>query len=164
MQKRYGATDRQDGLYKAGRNKWDVFYGFGKDSDDSDTGWNWYERFNHRPTREEIVALINKQIDAATDERIANGMVWNGKPVRLDTESQTNILGILVNLPYDDGSMFPMTFKLGDYADSTPAFHEFASAEEFAGFAKAATDHKQTAYAEGWQEKVLLKSINFDPQ
>lgn len=32
MEKRYGAVGRQDGLYKIGRNKWELIYGFGKDN------------------------------------------------------------------------------------------------------------------------------------
>lgn len=31
MDKIYGASIRQDGLQKVGRNRWDLFYGFGKD-------------------------------------------------------------------------------------------------------------------------------------
>lgn len=161
MEKVYGATGRQDGLYKIGRNKWELIFGFGKDSEEEQTGWNYRRRFNSKPTLEEIKAVVSAQIDADTNENILNGFVWNGLPVKLDTESQTNILGILVNLPLGGDSLFPMTFKLGDNADGSPAFHEFTSAAEFAGFAQAATAHKQAAYAKGWSEK---SNINWEDE
>lgn len=156
MEKIYGATGRQDGLYKIGRNKWELIFGFGKDSEQEQTGWNYRQRFSSRPSLDEIKAIISAQIDADTDENILHGFVWNGLPVKLDTENQTNILGILVNLPLGGDSLFPMTFKLGDHADGTPAFHEFANAQEFAEFAKQATAHKQNAYAKGWTEKSSI--------
>lgn len=36
MEKVYGATSAQNGLYHIGRNKWEVIYGFGKDNQESD--------------------------------------------------------------------------------------------------------------------------------
>lgn len=156
MEKVYGATGRQDGLYKIGRNKWELIFGFGKDSEQEQTGWNYRQRFTSKPTLDEIKAIISAQIDADTDENILHGFVWKELPVKLDIENQTNILGILVNLPLGGDSLFPMTFKLGDYSDGTPAFHEFTSAQEFADFAKSATSHKQEAYSKGWQEKSTI--------
>ena len=38
MKKIYGATERQEGLYKIGRNKRELIYGFGKDSEEAETG------------------------------------------------------------------------------------------------------------------------------
>lgn len=160
MEKVYGSPVRQDGLIKVGKNEWELIYGFGEDENG---GWNWRQRFRYLPTPEEIASIINAQIDEATDEKIAHGLVWNELPVTLDTEAQTNILGVLVSLPLGD-SMFPMTFKLGDFADGTPAFYEFKSSEEFASFAKAATDHKQAMYSEGWTEKMQLNLESFNPK
>lgn len=156
MEKIYGATGRQDGLYKIGRSKWELIFGFGKDNDDEQTGWNYRQRFSAKPTLDEIKAIVSDQIDADTNENILHGFMWNGLPVKLDTESQTNILGILVNLPIAGDTLFPMTFKLGDNADGSPAFHTFTSAQEFAGFAQAATAHKQAAYTKGWEEKSSI--------
>ena len=96
MEKRFGSPKRQDGLMKVGRNKYDLFFGFGKENEEDTSGWNYYHRFTHRPTLDEIKAVINRQIDADTDETILHGMTWEGKPVKLDSESQTNLLGLFV--------------------------------------------------------------------
>lgn len=159
MEKIYGATGRQDGLYKIGRSKWELIFGFGKDSEEEQTGWNYRQRFTAKPTLDEIKAIVSAQIDSDTDENILHGFVWNELPVKLDTENQTNILGILVNLPLAGDTLFPMTFKLGDHADGTPAFYTFTTAKEFGDFAQAATLHKQTAYSKGWEEK---SNINWE--
>lgn len=156
MEKVYGANGRQDGLYKIGRSKWELIFGFGKDSEEEQTGWNYRQRFREKPTFDEVKAIISAQIDLDTDENILHGFVWNGVPVKLDTENQTNILGVLVNLPLRGDGLFPMTFKLGEYPDGSPAFYEFSSASEFGDFAQAATEHKQSAYAKGWEQKSTV--------
>lgn len=38
MEKVYGSPVRQDGLYKVGRNKWELIYGFGKDDETAESG------------------------------------------------------------------------------------------------------------------------------
>lgn len=161
MEKVYGSPKRQDGLYKVGLNTYELIYGFGKENPDDETGWNWRERFTGKPSLETIYETIQKTIDEEADRKIIYGMEWKGFPVKLDTEAQTNILGLLVNLPYDDGSMFPMNFKLGDYPDGSPAFYQFQNALELAEFAKAATEYKQSCYAECWGEKEQMKTIDF---
>ena len=64
MEKVYGSPKRQDGLYKVGRNKYELIYGFGKDRDDDKTSWNYRQRFNYRPAIDEIKAIIEAQINA----------------------------------------------------------------------------------------------------
>ena len=157
MEKRYGAVGRQDGLYKIGRNKWELIYGFGKDNEDDETGWNNRQRFAYKPGLDEIKSLINSQIDADIDEETLSGMVWNDKPVRIDDEFQTNILGVLAVLGIKGDALFPKTFKLGNYADSSPAFHTFNTAMEFADFAEALMAHKEGAYQKGWAQKQALE-------
>ena len=107
MRKIYGAQERQDGLYRIGRNKWEVIFGFGKDSEDATSGYNYRERFDHQPTLDEIKAVIFRQVDEDTDRAIEYGLVWNGLPVHLDSETQGNIVGMLALLPVSGASMFP---------------------------------------------------------
>ena len=114
MKKIYGAQERQDGLYRIGRNKWEIIFGFGKDSEDETTGYNYRKRFNHLPTLDEIKAVIFKQVNEDTDRAIEYGLTWNGLPVHLDNETQGNIVGMLALLPVAGDSMFPKTFKVGE--------------------------------------------------
>lgn len=152
MEKRFGSPKRQDGLYKVGRNKFDLFFGYGEENG---AGYNYYQRFSRRPTLEEIKATINAQIDADTDETILHGMTWEGKPVKLDSESQTNLLGMMM-MAQGGMMQFPKTYKLGEWEDGTAAYHDFADVAEFMAFVAAATAHKDTAYANGWNEKKAL--------
>lgn len=160
MEKRFGSPKRQDGLMRVGRNKYDLFFGFGKEHEEDTSGWNYYHRFTHRPTLDEIKAVINKQIDADTDETILHGMTWEGKPVKLDSESQTNLLGLLLSAQ-SGMATFPKKYKLGDYPDGSAAYHEFADATEFIAFVSAAIAHKDNAYAKGWDEKEALEKSNW---
>lgn len=164
MKKIYGAQGRQDGLYRIGRNKWEMIFGFGKDSEDDTSGYNYRERFDHKPTFEELKATIFAQVDADTDNAIEYGLEWNGLPVRLNAETQNNIVGMLAMIPIAGESIFPKKFKLGEYPDGQPAFYEFTSVADFAAFAKAASDHKESMYNIGWQEKELVTEESFTEQ
>lgn len=161
MEKIYGAQGRQDGLYCVGRNKWEIIFGFYKDTEDDISGYNYRERFDHKPTIDEIKSVIYKQVDADTDNAIVNSLKWNNIPVKLDAETQNNIIGMLALLPVMGESMFPKTFKLGEYENGEPAFYEFTSSADFADFAKAASDHKESMYALGWQQKALVTEDTF---
>lgn len=157
MEKVYGSPTRQDCLMEIGKNKYELIYGFGKDSEDSETGWNYRQRFSHKPSLDEIKSVINAQIDAEVDEETLHGLVWKEMPVRFDAEFQANVLGILAVLSLKGDSLFPKTFKLGNYADGTPAFYTFNSAFEFADFADALMTHKETCYQAGWAQKQALQ-------
>jgi hypothetical protein len=69
MEKIYGSPIRQDGLMQVGRNRWDLFYGFGKD-EDNDMGWNWRTTFDHHPTLEEVKDTIITQINSNAQKAI----------------------------------------------------------------------------------------------
>lgn len=162
MNKINGATERQDGLYRIGKNKWELIYGFGKENEEDSTGWNYRQRFHYKPSKDEILSIIKSQINADTDEKILHGFSWSGKPVKIDAETQSNITGLMANLPYLPQSSFPLRFKLGEYPDGTPSFHEFASAEEFSQFSMAGVSFKTECYNEGWAAIKELEHINFD--
>lgn len=162
MEKVYGSPRRQDGLYKIGRNKWELIFGFGKDDETSETGWNWRQRFSHRPTLDEIKQIINSQLSAEADERKRNGFSWKGVPVRYDEEAERNITGISVKIPRLGAAMFPLTFKLGNYPDGTPAFYEFTDAEDFESFTDALLLFSQDCYAKLWQAKSEVDWSKFE--
>ena len=86
MEKVYGSPKRQDGLYKIGRNKWELIYGFGKDSDDAETGWNWRQRYIRRPTIDEMKEAIISAIKEESEYQLRYGMTWNGLPVEYSEE------------------------------------------------------------------------------
>lgn len=157
MEKIFGTPHRQDGLQCIGRNKWLLYFGFYKIEG---SAYEYRHTFDHKPSLDEIKAIINKQIDDDTDETILHGMTWEGKPVKLDSESQTNLLGLMLSA---QGGMatFPKKYKLGDYPDGSAAYHEFADAAEFIAFVSAAIEHKDNAYAKGWNEKEALEKSNW---
>jgi len=119
MEKRYGASGPQNGLEKIGTNRWAVFYGFGKDSEDAETGYNWYQTYNHRPTLDEIKADIVAVIKEESEYRLRYGIKWNGYTVEYSETLKTDLIGILVGL--QGGIMsFPQKLNLGSNADGTP--------------------------------------------
>lgn len=86
----YGAKERQDGIVVLSSNKACIYVGFGKDSEDAESGYNWRKDYDHIPTIAEVKADIEALINAHTDATILTGFSWNGKPVYLSSENQFN--------------------------------------------------------------------------
>lgn len=159
MEKIYGTTHRQDGLQHIGRDRWLLYYGY------YETGSGAYEyrhTFDHRPTLEEVKAVINSQISADADERKRTGFQWQGVPLRYDDEAAANITGISVKIPRLGDAMFPLKFKLGDYPDGSPAFHVFKDTEEFESFTDALLMFSNECYEQSWSEKNDIDWTKFN--
>lgn len=154
MEKIYGTTVRQDGLQRIGRDTWVLFFGLYETTDGGT--YEYRHTFKHRPTLDEIKAVINAQLSADADERKRNGFSWQGVPVRYDEEAERNITGLSVKIPRLGAAMFPLQFKLGDYPDGNPAFYEFKDAEEFESFTDALLLFSQECYAQAWQAKAEI--------
>ena len=152
MEKVYGSPKRQDGLYKVGRNKYELIYGFGEDEHG---GWNWRYRFNHKPTLEEIKSAIVATIESESARTLRYGLVWNDKPVEYTEERKSDLTGILVAL--QGGLMqLPITLNLGTNADCSPVFYEFTDSEKLSSLAVALSSHKISVCESEWKEKYSV--------
>lgn len=163
MEKVYGSPVRQDGLYKVGRNSWELIYGFGKDEEMSDTGWNWRQRFNHKPTIEEIKATVIGQIEACYADKLRSGFDWRGIRVEYTEERKSDFTGLLIGL---QGGLFqlPITLNLGSSPDGTPTLHEFTSVEEVSEVASGISAHKIAVSNAEWQEKYSVEWSVFETE
>ncbi len=159
MEKIYGATERQDGLYSIGRNKWELFYGFGKDNPDDESGYNWRQKFKQKPSLADIRAIIKETINNETDRKILEGFVWKGMPVWLSTENQFNYKAAYDLAVQTSGATLPVRFKFG--TDEAPVYYTFESIEDFSNFYTLAMVHINTVLNEGWAEKDLADSMTF---
>lgn len=160
MEKIYGAKERQDGLYSIGRNKWELFYGFGKDNPDDESGYNWRQKFKQKPSLADIRAIIKKTINDETDRKILEGFVWKGMPVWLSTENQFNYKAAYDLAVQTNGATLPVRFKFG--TDAAPVYYTFESLEDFSNFYTLAMVHINTVLNEGWAEKDLADSMTFE--
>ena len=149
MEKRYGAPGPQNGLEKIGTKKWAVFYGFGKDSEDAETGYNWYQTYDHRPSLDEIKADIVAVIKAESDLKLRYGYKWNGMTVEHSEALKTDLTGMLVAI--QGGMMqFPVEVNLGSQSDGTPQVYPFSSLEELGAVAAGIAAHRAQVSKEEW--------------
>lgn len=149
MDKIYGASIRQDGLQKVGRNRWDLFYGFGKD-EDNEMGYNWRTSFDHQPTIEEVKETITAQISANTQKAIIEGYKWNGHLVWLSSENQANYTRDYIMAKNGDLGTMP-TVKLG--SDDAPVYYTFEDIEELTEFVMGMQQHIQNCLNASWTER-----------
>ena len=149
----YGASERQDSIVKLNENKYVVFYGFGKDTEEAETGYKWRRDYDHKPTIAEIRHDVEELVNAQTDAKILSGLVWNGKPVYLSTENQFNFKAAHDLAYQTDGANLPIKFKLGENADGEPVYHTFTKKEVLADFVAKIFAHIQNAIKAGWNEK-----------
>lgn len=161
MDKVYGSPKRQDGLYKVGRNKYELIYGFGKDNENDETGWNYRLRFNHFPTPDEIKSAIIETVEQEYAEKLRCGLEWNGLRVEYTEERKSDLTGLIVAL---QGGLIklPITLNLGTTQNGAPVFHEFTTAEELASVAVALSNHKITICEQEWNEKYSIDWSVFD--
>ena len=149
MDKIYGAQIRQDGLQKVGRNRWDLFYGFGKD-EDNEMGYNWRTSFDHQPTIEEVKETITAQISQNTQKAIIEGYEWNGNKVWLSSENQANY-----TLAYDMAKNSDLedmpTVKLG--TDEAPVYYTFKDNKELTAFVVGMRQYIQDCLNASWLER-----------
>ena len=149
MDKIYGASIRQDGLQKVGRNRWDLFYGFGKD-EDNEMGYNWRTSFDHQPTIEEVKGTITTQISANTQKAIIEGYKWEGHLVWLSSENQANYTRDYIMAKNGDLGTMP-TVKLG--SDDAPVYYTFEDIEELTEFVMGMQQHIQNCLNASWTER-----------
>lgn len=149
MEKVYGSPVRQDGLYKVGRNKWELIYGFGKDDETAESGWNWRQRFNHRPSLEEMKEAIISAIKEESDYQLRYGYKWNGLTVEYTEERKSDFTGIIVGL--QSGFMqLPIELNLGSAEDGTPQVFTFTTAEQIGEVAAGIAAHKAAVSKAEW--------------
>lgn len=160
MEKVYGSPKRQDGLYKIGRNKWELIYGFGKDDEISETGWNWRKRFTHRPTPDEIKEAIIGAIKKESEENLRYGLKWEGMTVEYSEERKSDLTGIIVGL--QGGFMqLPIELNLGSAPDGTPSVYTFTEPEEIGEVAAGIAAHKAAVSKAEWAAINELDMENF---
>ena len=151
MEKRYGATERSDRLMKIGRNKWELIYGYGTDGV---SGWTYRERFEYKPTLEEIKEIIIAQVNRNVEEKILCGLMWRDMPIWLSTENQFNYKAAYDLAVQTSGQSLPVKFKFG--TDEAPVYYTFTTLEELQEFFMTSLAFVQRVLDEGWQEKDNL--------
>lgn len=156
MKKVYGAEGRQDGLYRIGREKYEAVIGYGQDEMG---GFNYRERFRHLPSVEEVRAAYHETVNEEVQEKILNGLEYEGHLVWLDAANQRNYLAKAVQVQ-SGADVLPIEVKLG--TDDNPYHKTFETAEEYLAFFNAVTSHISAAQQEGWERKESVEWSEYE--
>ncbi len=156
MEKIYGAKSEQNGLYRVGRMKWEVIFGFGKDNESDESGYNYRVRYSYRPRLENIKKDIFETIDHIVGEKILHGMTFQGHQVWLSAEKQKDYSD-WYNLIHISEEHLPVKVMLGE--TENPVEITFNTVEEYTEFYEAVTIHIRDAVYEGWNMK---SNINWE--
>lgn len=146
MDKIYGTNVRQDGLYKIGRQKYELIYGLGTDERGS---YNWRQRYYSLPSFADVKETIINQINSNIEERILTGFSYDGMPVWLSLENQNNFAAIERNESLD----YPIKIKLGEDKDGSPVYRAFATKTDFKNFSQEVSNWIFSVISDGWKEK-----------
>lgn len=139
------------------KNKWRVRWDVQTDSD-GNTSYMEHE-FNHRPSDDEIHALVIDWINAQTDETIRSGFSYDGALVWLSQENQFNYKAAYDLALQTDGATLPVTFKLG--TDDEPLYRSFSDLQSLHDFYTKAMQHIQDTLAQGWKKKDEFNIENY---
>lgn len=131
------------------RNKWRFRWDF--TTDENGNTFFMEHELDHKPSPEEIKAVICGWINERTNERILSGFIFEGDVVWLSTENQFNYKAAYDLAVQTAGASLPVTFKLG--ADDAPHYRTFEDVESLSRFYTQALQHVQDALREGWEAK-----------
>lgn len=156
FEKIYGAKERQDGLFKIGRSKYEARFGY---DTDGENGYNYRKQYRYKPTleelKEEIITIVNK----AVDEKILSGYSYKGKQVWLSMENQFNYKAAFDLAIQMNGKTLPVKLKLGTVENAE--YETFETLEEFTEFYTGAISFIQKHLQEGWEEKDSIEWDKF---
>ena len=147
MEKIYGSNERQDSLIKVGKGYY-MYYGFGKDNEDAEHGYNYRHKFDHRPTLDEVKEQVLAAIDMETKDRIINGLTYDGYRVNLSVENQLNYA------MFKSMGKYPVIIKVGaaDGSDVTLSLTK----ENYTAFYASVQSHIKECLQSCWKEKTSL--------
>ena len=137
-----------------------IGYGMTPDADGVHATWKEIDFYKKKgkPNLAAIKEAVRADINAATQERIIKGFVWNGINVWLSEENQRNF-GEAQRI-----ATLPVTFKLGEDENSDPIYHTFEDAEELTSFYSQIVAYVNAQLAAGWAEKDAIDWSPYDPE
>lgn len=155
----FGATERQDGLYKIGRSKYEARFGIGKD-EKTGVGYDYRKQYKYKPEVDELKDEIFELVNEEVDKTILSGYEYDGKMVWLSTENQFNYKAAYDLAVQTGGASLPVTLKLGTL--EKPEYVTFEDVETFSAFYIGAIKFIQKVLEEGWNEKDKVDWTKFE--
>lgn len=147
MEKIFGGTELRNGIEHIGHKRWEVFYGYGEEDG---VGYQYRIVVTHRPSMDEVKAMVLERINQNVQERILCGLSYRDRMVWLSAENQRNIAMAYALAKGGDLEELP-TLKLG--TDDDFEFYTFEDIEEFIEFAKSVQAHVERCLNDGRTEK-----------
>lgn len=131
------------------KNKWHVRW---DEKEVNETNASYMEEeFDHKPTIDEIRAVITGWHNEEIDQKILSGFRWRDMPVWLSSENQFNFKAAFDLAYQTSGETLPVTFKFG--TDDEPVYHVFETLDEMQEFYMASIAYMQQVLNEGWKKK-----------
>lgn len=131
------------------KDKWRIRWDVQEHEDDSADYME--EEFDHKPTDEEIKAIVIVWYNRQTDQAILSGFEYEGNLVWLSSENQFNYKAAYDLAVQTSGATLPVTFKFG--ADEQPVYRVFDTLEELTDFYVSAIRYVQETLEAGWKRK-----------
>ena len=135
-------------------DKWIVLWG---KSFEEDSYTFMAERFDHKPTLQEIKDAIFAWYNTKIKEEILSGFTWKNIPIWLSMENQFNYKAAYDLAVQTNGANLPQVFKFG--STENPEYYKFETVEELTDFYTKATAYINQCLTVGWTKK---DSINWD--
>lgn len=131
------------------KDKWRIRWDVQEHEDDSADYME--EEFDHKPTDEEIKAIVIVWYNRQTDQAVLSGFEYEGNLVWLSSENQFNYKAAYDLAVQTSGATLPVTFKFG--TDEQPVYRVFDTLEELTDFYVSAIRYVQETLEAGWKRK-----------
>jgi len=131
------------------KNKWRIRWDEQPDGDNSTTFME--AEFNHKPTADEVKAVVMDWYNSRINSEILSGFKYEGNTVWLSQENQFNYKAAYDFAIQTNGVTLPVTFKFGD--SDNPVYRKFESLQELFDFYTAVMSYIQNTLEAGWKKK-----------
>ena len=142
------------------RNKWRVRWDV-QEHEDGSADYMEAE-FAHKPTDEEIKAVVIGWYNQQTDQTILSGFEYEGSMVWLSAENQFNYKAAYDLAVQTDGATLPVKFKFG--TDDAPVYRVFDQLADLTDFYTKAMRHIQNTLDAGWQKKDAFSLAQYQTE
>lgn len=107
--------------------------------------------FDHKPSLQEVKAIITNFYNEQTDHCILSGLRYDGQLVWLSSENQANYKAAYDLAVQTQGETLPYKIKLG--TEDSPTYKEFLTLQDFKAFYLTVQKHIDKTINDGWTKK-----------
>ncbi|MCR5394182.1 MAG: hypothetical protein K6E86_02145 [Bacteroidales bacterium] len=136
------------------RGRWCIRWDYQPDADNSALASYIECTLQHKPSASEVTDIITAWVNQQVDQRILQGLTFEGSVVWLSIENQLNYKSAYDLAVQTEGESLPVVIKMGP--EEAPVYRQFSDLTDFSSFYHDVVNHIERSIAWGWEQKDAI--------